>query len=589
MGLVPVTARVRRVDKYNRKVYHSRHSFLKIKEEKRIEMGKGIVINDSLFREFDRILTPCALDFIVYLHRRFSPGREFILNFRKFLQTKIDKGEMPNFLEETSSIRNDPSWSAGPLRQDLQKRWVEITGPAGDRKMVINALNSGADVYMADFEDSQSPTFHGLVSGQLNLYESVRRTISFDHPKKGKIGLSEKTATLMVRPRGWHLSEEHLIIDGKPIPGALFDFGLFLYHNAEELIRQGSGPYFYLPKLENYGEALFWNEIFTESELYLGIPHGSIKATVLIESILAAFQAEEILWALKDHSAGENVGRWDYIASFGKKFRNHPEFVLPDRGAVTMDQHFMKSYVDYVIKVCHRRGAHAIGGMAAQIPIKGNPEANEVALAKVKADKEREVNAGHDGTWVAHPDLVSVARIVFAEYLGDKPNQIDFQRSEVNVTAQDLLAIPEGVITEEGLREDINAFVKYVAGWLSGIGAVAIDYYDKKGKLYAYLMEDAATAEIARTQVWKWIHQDSRLKDGRVITARFVRELLLEEIIKIQNKIGQETFERSNYTKVAELFMKMVTEDDFADYLTLPAYQILLDLEKEKKEAGFGR
>lgn len=549
----------------------------------------------SLLPEFKELLTPEAVDFLVVLSDIFGKRRERILQLREERQERINQGIMPDFLEDTEfDIRKNHDWQIAPAPKDLEKRWVELTGPAGDRKMVINAFNSGADVYMADFEDSQSPTWHGLLQGQINLYEAVRRTISFEHPKKGKIGLNEKIATLMVRPRGWHLLEKHFLIDDQPISASLFDFGLFFYHNAEELLKHGSGPYFYLPKLESYIEAWLWNDIFSEAERYMKIPRGKTKATVLIESILAVFEAEEILWALREHSVGENVGRWDYIASFGKKFRNHKSFVLPDRGLITMTKPFLKSYVDYVIRVCHKRGAHAIGGMAAQIPIKDDPEANELALVKVRADKEREVKAGHDGTWVAHPDLVPIAREIFKNYLKDKPNQIDVRREDVNVIASDLLEIPQGVITEEGLREDINAFVKYVTGWFYGIGAVAIAYYNKSGKLYAYLMEDAATAEIARTQVWKWIRERARLDDGKVITAELVMEIIIEEIKKISIGNNKEKIELNEYLLAVELLIILIGSKIFPEYLTLPAYdlllvqegyyEVLLSLMKEKKE-----
>lgn len=550
----------------------------------------GVELRGVVPDQFKPILTPSALDFVIQLHHKFYSKREQLLESRKYIQENINNGVRPDFLEETADIRNDLQWSVPMPPKDLEKRWVEITGPAGDRKMVINAFNSGADVYMADFEDSQSPTWLGLLGGQFNLYEAVRRTISFDHPRKGKIGLSDKSATLMVRPRGWHLLEKHLLVDGKPVSASIFDFGLFFYHNAAELLKAGSGPYFYLAKLENYLEASLWNDIFIESEGYLGIQSGSIRATVLIESILSVFQAEEILWALREHSAGENVGRWDYIASFGKKFRNDKEFILPDRGSITMTRHFLKSYVDYVIKVCHKRSAHAIGGMAAQIPIKDNPRANEEALAKVRADKEREVKAGHDGTWVAHPDLVPIAREVFEKHFGDKSNQINVKRDEVITMAGDLLVVPRGEITEEGLRENINAFIKYVAGWLSGTGAVAIDYHNNSGQLYAYLMEDAATAEIARTQVWKWVDQGARLDDGRMITLQLVQQMVAEEVDKIMKVIGVDQLIRSNYMLAVAEFYRLVTDTsgDFVEYLTLPAYELLLSLGEEKDEGGHG-
>ena len=519
---------------------------------------------------FSDILTPGCLDFVTELEIIFGPERKELLHQRELRQIEIDNGVFPEFKEDPGN------WTIDPAPQDLQKRWVEITGPAGDRKMMINASNSSAEVSMADFEDSQSPTWSGLINGQINLRDAVNRTISFKHPQKGLIGLNEKPATLMVRPRGWHLSEKHVLLDGNFISASLFDFGLFIYHNGLTLINRGSGPYFYLAKLENAEEARLWNYIFSLTEKMLGMKEGTIKATVLIESILSVFEADLILKELRTHSVGLNVGRWDYIASFGKKFRNHKEFVFPDRGLVTMIAPCMKYYVDYVIKICHNRGVHAMGGMAPQIPINNNPVANEQALAKVRADKEREVRAGHDGTWVAHPGLVKVAREVFENYLGDKPNQIDVKRDEINVSSSDILLVPAGPVTEEGLIEDINAFVKYVAHWLNGTGAVAIEYRNKKGDLHAYLMEDAATAEIARTQVWKWIREETKLEDGRTITSVLVQNMLQEEVVKMKESSVKD-LPSSNYNLAAHLFYQLVTSDQFVDYLTLPAYDILVN------------
>lgn len=519
---------------------------------------------------FSDILTADCLNFIAELERNFGQKRKELLRQRELTQLSINKRVFPEFKEDPGN------WTINPPPRDLQKRWVEITGPAGDRKMVINAFNSGADVYMADFEDSQSPTWSGLINGQINLRDAVNRVISFNHPQKGLIKLNEKPATLMVRPRGWHLLEKHILVDDHPISASIFDFGLFICHNGLNLINNGSGPYFYLPKLENAEEARTWNDIFSFTEKGLGMKDGAIKATVLIESILSVFEADLILKELAAHSVGLNVGRWDYIASFGKKFRNHREFVFPDRGLVTMTTHCMKSYVDYVIRVCHKRGVHAIGGMAAQIPINNDLATNKQALDKVRADKEREVRAGHDGTWVAHPGLVKIAREVFENYLGNKPNQIDKKRGDVTVSPSDILLVPNGPVTEEGLREDIIAFVKYVACWLNGTGAVAIDYMDKNNNLYAYLMEDAATAEIARTQVWKWIRERIKLQDGRTITPELVWNMLEEELAKMKESPG-DTVPLYYYNVAASLFFRLITSDHFADYLTLPAYDILVD------------
>ena len=456
------------------------------------------------------ILTPEANSFLTKLAREFEPRRQELLKRRRLRQQQIDAGQMPGFLPETAPIRA-AEWKVAPIAHDLLDRRVEITGPV-DRKMIINALNSGANVFMADFEDSNSPTWQNNLEGQFNLRDAVEGTIGYVSPEGKRYELNPRVATLMVRPRGWHLVERHFLVDGEPISGSLFDFGLFFFHNAKNLIRKGTGPYFYLPKMESHLEARLWNDVFCFAQDELGISRGTIRATVLIETILAAFEMDEILYELREHSAGLNCGRWDYIFSFIKKFRNRPDFVLPDRSIVTMDKHFLKSYVDLLIQTCHRRGIHAMGGMAAQIPIKNDPVANEKALDKVRQDKLREVRAGHDGTWVAHPGLVPVAKEVFDAHMKE-PNQIARLRDDVRVTAEDLLSVTEGQITEEGLRWNIDVGLQYLESWLRGSGCVPI--YN--------LMEDAATAEICRAQVWQWVRHSARLSDGRSVTQEMVR------------------------------------------------------------------
>jgi malate synthase len=462
----------------------------------------------------------------------------------------MDSGVLPDFLAETAHIRQ-ADWKVAPIPQDLQDRRVEITGPV-DRKMIINAFNSGANVFMADFEDSNSPTWQNNLEGQTNLRDAVRGTISFSSPEGKNYRLNPAVATLMVRPRGWHLDERHFTVDGKAISASLFDFGLFFFHNAQALIDKGTGPYFYLPKMESHLEARLWNDVFCFAQDELGIPRGTIRATVLIETILAAFEMDEILYELRDHSAGLNCGRWDYIFSFIKKFRKRPDFVLPDRSTVTMEKHFLKSYVDLLIQTCHRRGIHAMGGMAAQIPIKNDPEANERALDKVRQDKLREVSAGHDGTWVAHPGLVSVAREIFDAHM-PKPNQIEKKRGDVRVTAKDLLTVPEGPITAEGLRWNIDVGLQYLESWLRGSGCVPI--YD--------LMEDAATAEISRAQVWQWLHHGVRLSDGRTVSKELVRSVISEQRDRLRG---------ARATEAANIFDSMITSSEFPEFLTLVAY-----------------
>lgn len=509
-----------------------------------------------------RILTPEALQFVGALVAEFTDRRDALLIQRTERQKRLDAGELPDFLPETASIR-EADWRVAPIPADLQDRRVEITGPT-DRKMVINALNSGAKVFMADFEDANSPTWENLVDGQNNLYDAVRRTITYTSPEGKHYQLNPHPAVLMVRPRGWHLNEKHVLWNGKPIPGSLFDFGLYFFHNVQELLNRGSGPYFYLPKLESHLEARLWNDVFNFAQDALGIPRGTIRATVLIETILAAFEADEILYELRDHSAGLNCGRWDYIFSFIKKFRTRPEFVLPDRSLVTMTTHMMHSYSKWIIKVCHRRGIHAMGGMAAQIPIKNNPEANEAALSKVRADKMREVADGHDGTWVAHPGLVPVAMEIFNRDM-PQPNQIDRQRDDVHVTAADLLTVPQGKITEQGVRWNIKVGIQYLEAWLGGNGCVP---------LY-HLMEDAATAEISRTQIWQWLYHQVRLEDGRRFTGELYEQFVQEELQAIEREIGTERYTNGHFPLAAQIFTEMSRNTPLVDFLTLPAYEYL--------------
>ena len=524
-------------------------------------MKNEIQINGKLTDSYNEILTEDALKFIAELQKNFNSKRKELLKNREKIQSEIDNGIMPDFLPETKSIR-DGDWKVAPIPKDLSDRRVEITGPV-DRKMIINALNSGANVFMADFEDSNSPVWENIIEGQINLRDAVNGTITFTNPNGKEYKLNEKTATLMVRPRGWHLNEKNILIDDEEASGSLVDFGLFFFHNAKKLIDKGSGPYFYLPKLENHKEARLWNDIFNFSQDYMNIPRGTIRATVLIETILAAFEMDEILFELKDHSAGLNCGRWDYIFSFIKKFRNFGNFVLPDRSLVSMNVHFLRSYSQLVIKTCHKRGIHAMGGMAAQIPIKNDNKANEEAIAKVIADKEREAGDGHDGTWVAHPGLIKTAKDIF-DRLMPEPNQINNKREDVNVSAKDLLTVPEGEITEEGLRQNINVSIQYLEAWLNSNGCVPI--YN--------LMEDAATVEISRAQIWQWIHHDKGvLKDGRKVTEELYYSLLKEELEKIREMAGEEEFTKGKYEKAVELFNKLSTEKDFTEFLTLSAYK----------------
>ncbi|NOX37329.1 MAG: malate synthase A [Calditrichaeota bacterium] len=527
-----------------------------------IQIAQEIEIVGEMRAPFQEILTPQALQFIAGLEKEFGERRRQLLQLREERQAEIDAGKWPTFRPETRAIR-EKEWKVAPIPPDLEDRRVEITGPV-DRKMIINALNSGANVFMADFEDSNSPTWFNVVQGQVNLRDAVRGTIEYTSPEGKHYKLKPQIATLMVRPRGWHLEEKHVLLNGKPVSAALFDFGLFFFHNATTLLEKGTGPYFYLPKLENYLEARLWNDVFNYAQDALGIPRGTIRATVLIENILAAFEMDEILYELKDHSAGLNCGRWDYIFSFIKKFRNYPEFVLPDRAQVTMTTHFMRSYSRLLIQTCHRRGAHAMGGMAAQIPIKHDPVANEQALEKVRADKEREAGDGHDGTWVAHPGLVHVAKSVFDEKM-PTPNQIHRQLDDVTITEEDLLRVPEGTITEEGLRTNINVAIQYLEAWLRGVGCVPI--YN--------LMEDAATAEISRAQVWQWIRNRARMVDGREVSTELYHRLVPEELDKIRKLVGDERFEKGKFQLATELFNYLSTTETFEDFLTLVAYKYL--------------
>jgi len=518
----------------------------------------GIEIRGRLAPGFEEIVTTGAVAFIAKMERAFRRRRADCLRRRHEGQARLDAGESLDFLSKTKHVR-DGDWTCASIPEDLRDRRVEITGPT-DRKMVINALNSGAKMFMADFEDANSPTWHNMIEGQINLRDAVRRTISFRSPEGKEYKLKEKLAVLIVRPRGWHLLEKHMLVDGEPVAGGLFDFGLYFFHNARELIERGSGPYFYLPKMESHLEAGIWNDAFNLAQDELGIPRGTIRATVLIETIPAAFEMDEILYELRDHSAGLNCGRWDYIFSCIKKFRNRPDFVLADRALITMTTHFMHSYSLLCIQTCHRRNTFAMGGMAAWIPVKNDPAKNEAAFAKVRADKEREANDGHDGTWVAHPGMVELATNAFNAVMKD-PNQIARQRQDVNVSAPDLLNFaPHEPITESGLRQNVSVGVQYLEAWLRGRGAVPL----------FNLMEDAATAEISRAQIWQWIrNQRGVLDDGRKITGEMFRRILDEEIAKGKHS------STNKFAAARQLFDRITTEDDFAEFLTLPAYDYL--------------
>jgi malate synthase len=528
------------------------------------QMPAGVELKAEMKPGFAEILTPGAVAFVAKLQRTFGTRREEALRQRVERQARFDAGEMPDFLPETRHIR-EGDWTCAVIPKDLEDRRVEITGPT-DRKMVINALNSGARMFMADFEDANSPTWTNMIEGQINLRDAIRRTIHFKSPEGKQYELNEKTAVLLVRPRGWHLEEKHLLIDGRPVTGGLFDFGLYFFHNARELLKRGSGPYFYLPKMESHLEARIWNDVFNLAQDELGIPRGTIRATVLIETIPAAFEMDEILYELREHSAGLNCGRWDYIFSCIKRFARKNDFILADRALVTMTTHFMHSYSLLCIKTCHRRNIFAMGGMAAQIPVKNDPKANEEAFAKVRADKEREAKDGHDGTWVAHPGMVELATIAF-DAIMKTPNQIDRKREDVQVTTVDLLDFgPSEPITEQGLRTNVAVGVQYLEAWLGGSGAVPL----------FNLMEDAATAEISRAQIWQWIrHPGGRLNDGRKVSKELFHEILHQELGKIKERLGDENYARRRFDRARELFEKITTEDEFAEFLTLSAYEHL--------------
>jgi malate synthase len=524
--------------------------------------GPGIEITGRITPEYARILTPEALAFVAKLQRAFGGRRDDLLARRAQRQAEFDAGKLPDFLAETRAVR-EGDWTCAPVRADIVDRRVEITGPV-DRKMIVNALNSGASVFMADFEDANTPRWDNNIQGHINLSDAIRRRIDYVSPEGKAYRLKDSVATLFVRPRGWHLPEKHVRIDGAPVSGGIFDFGLYFFHNAKELVARGSGPYFYLPKLESHLEARLWNDIFVMAQDDLGIPRGTIKGTVLIETILAAFEMDEILHELREHSAGLNAGRWDYIFSCIKKLRSNREFCLADRALVTMTTHFMKSYAELLVKTCHRRNIHAMGGMAAQIPVKNDEKANAEAFARVKADKEREATYGHDGTWVAHPGLVPVALEAFNRLM-PMPNQIATKkRDDVQVGAADLLTFePEQPITERGLRLNINVAIQYIGAWLAGQGAVPI----------FNLMEDAATAEISRSQVWQWIRSPKgRLDDGRKVTKDMVAAMIPEEMQKIRDLLG-EAFGNGKYDDAARIFADLVNNDTFVEFLTLPAYE----------------
>ncbi len=531
-----------------------------------LPLPTGVSLNGPELAEAAEVLTAEALAFIVQLQRKFNARRLELLARRETRQAALDSGQLPDFLPETQSIR-EGDWRVGNIPADLQRRHVEITGPT-DAKMVINALNSGADVFMTDFEDSNAPTWANMIQGQLNLTAAIEHTLSFVNEAGKAYRLNDKVALLLARPRGWHMIERHLIVDGAPMSASLFDFGLYFFRNARRLLAKGSGPYFYLPKLESHLEARLWNDVFVEAQTLLGLPLGTIKATVLIETILAAYEMDEILYELRDHIVGLNAGRWDYMFSVVKKFRNRPDFVFPDRAQVSMTVPFMRAYTELLVRTCHKRGAHAMGGMAAFVPSRKDPKVNEIAIARVRDDKLREAGDGFDGTWVAHPDLVPVATAVFNEKLGDKPHQKERLREDVSVAAEQLrdFRIPGGQITEAGLRLNINVGIMYIESWLRGSGAVAL--YN--------LMEDVATAEISRAQVWQWIHSPNGvLADGRKITRELVEQLIPEELAKVKALVGDAGFDAGRFAEASELFNQLVIADTFNDFLTVPAYQRL--------------
>ncbi|MEU0355962.1 malate synthase A [Streptomyces cyaneofuscatus] len=529
----------------------------------------AIVDAEPLPRQ-EEVLTDAALAFVAELHRQFTPRRNELLARRTERRAEIARTSTLDFLPETAAVRADDSWKVAPAPAALNDRRVEITGPT-DRKMTINALNSGARVWLADFEDASAPTWENVILGQLNLTDAYERRIDFTDPKSGKsyaLKPADELATVVTRPRGWHLDERHLQLDGTPVPGALVDFGLYFFHNAQRLIDLGKGPYFYLPKTESHLEARLWNDIFVFAQDYVGIPQGTVRATVLIETITAAYEMEEILYELRDHASGLNAGRWDYLFSIVKNFRDGgAKFVLPDRNAVTMTAPFMRAYTELLVRTCHKRGAHAIGGMAAFIPSRRDAEVNKVAFEKVKADKDREANDGFDGSWVAHPDLVPIALASFDAVLGEKPNQKDRLREDVSVAAGDLIAIDtlDAKPTYEGLRNAVAVGIRYIEAWLRGLGAVAI----------FNLMEDAATAEISRSQIWQWINADVVFENGEHATAELARKVAAEELAAIREEIGEETFTAGKWQQAHDLLLQVSLDQDYADFLTLPAYEQL--------------
>jgi malate synthase len=531
-----------------------------------MESAPGVDVLAPVEGRAEEILTAEALDFVAALQREFGSRRAELLRARRARQARLDDGDQLDFLSATKDVRGG-EWNVAPVPDDLQDRRVEITGPT-DRKMVINALNSGASGFMADYEDANSPTWDNMVLGHANVMDAIERRIDFTSPEGKVYELAEDTATLLVRPRGWHLPEKHVLVDGEPVAGCLFDAGLHLWHNARRLLDYGSGPYFYLPKLESHLEARLWNDVFNFIQDELSIDRGTIKATVLIETVPAAFEMDEILYELRDHSAGLNAGRWDYMFSMIKCHRTRSEFVLPDRNSVTMTAPFMRAYTELLVKTCHRRGAHALGGMAAFIPSRKNPEINDQAIAAVRADKQREASDGFDGTWVAHPDLVDVAMDEFDQVLGERSNQVDRLREEVDVSADELLNVKatEGDITEKGLRNDVNVGIQYISSWLRGNGAAGI----------FNLMEDAATAEIARSQVWQWVHHGVQLAEGDRVTADLVRRLAHEELDEIRKQVGDEFFYNEGRPDESRaLFEAVALSDEFVEFLTLPAYEHL--------------
>jgi len=523
----------------------------------------GVEIRGQVTPEFSQILTPEAVAFVAKLHRQFDARRQELLARRALRQKEFDAGKLPDFLPATGNIRSS-EWKIAPQPKDMLDRRVEITGPT-DRKMVINALNSGASTFMADFEDANCPNWFNIIDGQLNLRDAVRRTITFEQSGK-QYSLNDRTAVLIVRPRGWHLNEKHVMIDGKQVSGSIFDFALYFFHNAKELLKRGTGPYFYLPKMESHLEAKLWNDVFVMAQKEQGVPKGSVKGTVLIETVLAAFEMDEILWELREHSAGLNIGRWDYIFSCIKKFRCNKDFCLADRAQVNMSAPFLRAYALSLVKTCHRRGAPAMGGMAAQIPIKNDSAANEAALEKVRQDKLREVTDGCDGTWVAHPGLVPIAKEVFDQHM-PQPNQYDKQRPDVKFGAGDLLDFqPEKPITEAGLRNNISVGIQYLGAWLAGNGCVPV----------FNLMEDAATAEISRSQIWQWIRSPKGvLDDGRKVTKDLFRRLLAEELPQVKTTLGESAYAAGRYAEGAQLFERITTDDNYVEFFTLPAYELI--------------